>query len=371
MGQAHPWTSTAGPPIGRKVWNTIYRANGKPRWLRIGDASTIGLSDARVLAAETALAVAKGADPAAERRAQRSAGTFGELAAKYVELYAKKKNKSWKQGAYLVERFATERWRNLPAASIQRSDVTAMIAKLKPVLANQVLAAVSAVFSWGIREEIVTVNPCKLVERNTTKSRERILSDSEIPTFWAAFDDIDPITAAAFRAILLTGQRPGEVSNMRFEHLKDGFWELPGAPSNVWPGTKNANSHRVPLSAPVRALIDVLLGEKWPESGYVFGRKSGRPVSELDASMRDLIAKLGIELVTPHDLRRTFASTVAALGFGRQAIDRILNHADRSIAGVYDRHTYAKEDTVIVEAVAAKITALVEGRDAKVLQFKK
>ena len=46
-------------PSGRKVWNTIYRANGKPRWLRIGDASTIGLSRCRMFAAETALAVAK------------------------------------------------------------------------------------------------------------------------------------------------------------------------------------------------------------------------------------------------------------------------------------------------------------------------
>ena len=88
--------------------------------------------------------------------------------------------------------------------------------------------------------------------------------------------------------------------------------------------------------------------------------------------MRDLIAKLGIEPITPHDLRRTFASTIAALGFGRQAIDRILNHADRSIASVYDRHSYAKEDQAIMETVANKIIALVEGRnDAKVVPFHK
>ena len=82
---------------------------GRPRWLNLGNAKAIGLSDARTLAAEAMLAVAKGSDPAAEKKAERGAGTFAELAARYVE-HAKKKNKSWAQGARLVERYATPRW---------------------------------------------------------------------------------------------------------------------------------------------------------------------------------------------------------------------------------------------------------------------
>jgi hypothetical protein len=66
---------------GRKVWMVVYRSAGRPQWYRIGDASTIGLADARVMASEVMLAVAKGSNPAAERRAKRSAGTFGDLAA--------------------------------------------------------------------------------------------------------------------------------------------------------------------------------------------------------------------------------------------------------------------------------------------------
>jgi len=56
-----------------------------------------------------------------------------------------------------------------------------------PIVANQTLAAASAIFAWAIREQIVKTNPCSLVERNETKSRERVLSDSEIPKFWKAF----------------------------------------------------------------------------------------------------------------------------------------------------------------------------------------
>ena len=48
------------------------------------------------------LDVIEGKDPAAERKAERLTGTFADLAAQYVELHAKKHNKSWKQAEALV-----------------------------------------------------------------------------------------------------------------------------------------------------------------------------------------------------------------------------------------------------------------------------
>ena len=43
-------------PSGSKSWYCVYTFHGRPRWLRIADAHTIGLSDARTLAAEALLA---------------------------------------------------------------------------------------------------------------------------------------------------------------------------------------------------------------------------------------------------------------------------------------------------------------------------
>ena len=54
-------------------------------------------------------------------------------------------------------------------------------------------------------------------------------------------------------------------------------------------------------------------------------------------------------------------STVTALGFGRDAMNRIQNHKEGGIASVYDRHQYEAENKTIMEAVASKIMALVEG----------
>ena len=102
----------------------------------------------------------------ARRRHVRRAGR-----ASYVEQHAKKHNKSWKQADALVRRYALPRWGKLQASTITRGDVKALMARIEaPMLANQTLAAVSAIFTWAVSEEMVTANPCKLVDRNPTRA---------------------------------------------------------------------------------------------------------------------------------------------------------------------------------------------------------
>jgi integrase len=253
------------------------------------------------------------------------------------------------------------RWGKLQAASISRSDVKAVMARIEaPVVANQTLAAASAVFTWAMKEELIASNPCRGVDRNPTKSRERVLADSEVPLFWKAFDDAGLVVGSALKAILLTGQRPGEVAHMRREHMKDGWWEMPGETVQTmgWPGTKNAQAHRVWLPAPVQALL-AEMGDA--ATGFVFAGPRGRAVRGLDEAMRSICTKLGVERATPHDLRRTFSTTVTGLGFGRDALNRVTNHREGGIASVYDRHGYADENKRVMEATAARIMALVEG----------
>jgi integrase len=314
----------------------------RPRWYYLGDADAIGLADARRLASRISLLVAEGKDPAAERKAERGAGTFADLHARYLE-YAKRKNKSWRHAERLVRRYVLPRWGKLQATTISRADVKALMASIEaPVLCNTIVNATSAIFTWGLREEIVPSNPCRLIERHATTSRERVLSDSELPRFWAAFNDAGLVTACALRTILLTGQRPGEIAAMRREHIVDGgWWQLPGAPMPElgWPGTKNGASHRVWLPAPVQKII-AELGDG--TSGFVF---EGQTIHKAAAAMRDVCRALGVkDKVTPHDLRRSFCSRVTKLGFGRPAMDRLANHRQRSISDVYDRHSYEIED---------------------------
>jgi len=349
-------------PTGRKNFKVVYSTRGRAWWYHVG---WVGLGDARKIAQQVRLDFAHGKHPVAERRAERSAGTFAELAERYVKEYAKRKNKSWQQADYLVRMHLLPRWGKLNAGAITRKDVRAAIGRIaSPTVANQTLAAASAVFSWGIKMEVVTTNPCKGIERHATKSRERVLSDAEIPQFWVAFDSSGQTIGRALKALLLTGQRPGEVSHMRHEHITDGWWTLPGEPDpkTKWPGTKNAQTHRIWLPEAVQDIVDGSSSRE-TSTGFVFAGARGASVGDLAPAMKEICKRLGVESkVTPHDLRRTHGSTVTRLGFGRDAMNRIQNHREGGIADVYDRHRYENENKRIMEAVANHLLALAEGR---------
>jgi integrase len=360
-------------PTGHKSWKCIYSFHGRPRWYHIGAVGAVGLKAARKLASRVMFQVAEGKDPCADRKAERNRGTFEELATRYIEEYAKRKNKSWKQADALVRKNLLPRWAKLQAADISRADVKAAMGRIEaPITANQVLAAASAIFTWAIREEVdqIKVNPCRLVERNNTNQRERVLSDSEIPKFWIAFDCAGLVDSAALKMILLTGQRPGEVRHMRREHIVDGWWEMPGKPVPAldWPGTKNGISHRVWLPAPAQVLL-----AEMPETALVFAGPRGGAIKGLDAAMRAVCANVETEIrktqpdfslepVKPHDLRRTHGTTITRLKFGTDAMNRIENHKEGGIASVYDQYGYAEDNKKIMEVVAAHIMSLVEGR---------
>src|SRR5262245_7151358 len=134
---------------------------------------------------------------------------------------------------------------------------------------------------------------------------------------------------------------------------------MPGAPDpgTSWPGTKNAQSHRVWLSEPVRELLPDLLA-------------TPMRAGQMQQDMRDICARLGVrEKVTPHDLRRTFCSMVTRLGFGRDGMNRITNHKEGGIADVYDRHRYQEENKRIMETVARFIVDIAEGRGGNVVEL--
>jgi integrase len=319
------------------------------------------------------LAAAEGKDPAAERRAERGAGTFEELASRYLE-HAKRKNKSWKQADALVRKHLLPPWGKLQAKSITRADVRAMVGRIEArVLANQVLAAASAIFTWAIKQEIVAANPVRGVDRNEVRSRERVLSDGELPLVWTGLDDAGLVASSALKVVLLTGQRPGEVAHMRLEHIADGWWTMPGDPDpkTGWLGTKNGQSHRVWLPAPACDII-AHLTDGATTGGFVFASSHGNAVAKLAKRMQETCARIGLEPATPHDLRRTHGTTITALGFGREAMNRCQNHREGGIADVYDRHEYSEENRRVMETVARHIVSLVRPEaDDKVLAFKR
>jgi hypothetical protein len=82
----------------RKAWVLMYRHGNMKRRLTLGTHPALSLADAREKAGEALHAVQyDGADPAAEKKAGRTAETSAELAALYLGRHAKRAKRSWRK----------------------------------------------------------------------------------------------------------------------------------------------------------------------------------------------------------------------------------------------------------------------------------
>jgi len=226
--------------------------------LTIGPYPTLTLADARERAKAALHEAARGGDPAADKKAERLAETFGELAQAYLEKYAKAHKRSWREDARVIQRELLPKWGSRKAKDIKRRDVIALLDTIverdAPIQANRVLALVRKIFNWGISRDIVENNPCTQVKSpGAERQRERVLSETELRAIWLAFEQLDPIVGGMFKLRLLTAQRGGEVESMRWLDLDlaNGWWTIP---ANV---AKNGRSHRVPLSSPALGILKV------------------------------------------------------------------------------------------------------------------
>jgi hypothetical protein len=167
-------------PTGHRSYKFIYSFRGRSRWVTIGPADTISLSLARETALKLRLAVFQGQDPAKSTSRASPGTSFAVIAQRYVTEHTMKRNKSWRQGDKLITRYVLPVLGNHDVSTITRADVRAVLAKIDaPILQNQVLASMSAIFTWGGKQELLVNNPCRSVERNAVTSRERVLSEQE------------------------------------------------------------------------------------------------------------------------------------------------------------------------------------------------
>ena len=122
-----------------------------------------------------------------------------------------------------------------------------------------------------------------------------------------------------------------------------------------------------------RPLVVCCVGERFAP-GQGWGQmlpsriREGRdPITEksITWTLHDHLDKIGLENVTPHDLRRTAASGMTALGHTRFVVDRVLNHADRSVGAIYDRHTYLPEKMSALRDWGRHLSDLVSGEAEK------
>jgi integrase len=179
---------------------------------------------------------AGGADPADERKVDREAGTFAELANDYIEKHATKRKRSWTEDYRLL--YGSEqkkktgkrphiplvnRWGHLKVKEMNRRGIREVLDEIverAPVMANRTLALVRKMFNFAIEHDWLEANPCHMIKRpGEEKQRDRVLSENELRLVWTALDAGSPLIAALFRVRLLTAQRGREVHGAAWSEI--------------------------------------------------------------------------------------------------------------------------------------------------------
>ena len=339
-------------PAGTKSWVFVYRTNRRLRRWTIGRASDLTLADARERARQARNTLADGVDPAAAKRDRREAMTVGDLATDYIERYAKPRKRSWREDARILRADVLPHWKHRAVADIRRGDVRDLvdtIAERAPIAANRTLALVCKMFNVAVDKEWITSNPAARLGRpSPEQQRHRVLTDDELRRLWSAFDALSPAMAGAFRLRLLTLQRGGEVHAMKWRDvdLETRWWTVPTADS------KNKLPHRVPLTHPALKILTALRAAAPDDAVYVLaGARGRRQRSEAAQTFR-------IPDFVGHDMRRTGASYLASAGVARLVIGKILNHVEKGVTAVYDRHSYDAEKQLALDVWAKRLTAI-------------
>ena len=349
-------------PTGGKSWFVMYRVKGDPkkRRLTLDSYPALTLADARQRAQEVLLAASRGQDPGAEKQELLSAATFAAMAAEYLEKHAKRKKRSWREDARVIDRELIPEWGRRKVHDIRRSDVLSLLDAIvdrgSPIQANRTLALVRKIFNWGIGRGIVEHNPCLQIERPSSEhQRQRVLSEDDIRALWRAFDSLGSIMGSMFKLRLLTAQRGGEVQSMRWQDIDidNASWTIPPEQS------KNGLAHFVPLSESAVGLLRDLR-ELGGEGDWVFPSRA-RPQQHIDnvqkAASR-VRADSGVTDFVLHDLRRTAATYMTGIGTSRLVVAKILNHVEQGVTQVYDRHSYDLEKRQALDAWATKLDQL-------------
>jgi integrase len=306
-----------------------------------------------------------------------------------------------KEHVRLIEKHIRPALGKLVAAEVGTAEISSTLYKIRqntPIMANRVRSVLGKMFKraelWGYRP--AGSSPVPAQDKAKENKRERNLSDVEVRALGKALRDAEkpkegeeamsPYALAAIRLALLTGMRKGEALGLRWEWvgLDTGEIHIPAAAHKT--GAKTGKVRVVRLCAAARQFLNALpRGVNNPHViiGHVHGQalvniqdpwELIREAAGLDFKKTWLEAnKKTWDKLTPaqqnmieenqphfHDLRRTFASVAARMGYPELWISALLGHAAGTVTQGYAR-VAGDPLREAVEAIGGRIAGLLDG----------
>jgi integrase len=384
-------------PSGVKTFFVKYRADGggrsaAQRKMTIGRFGPLTLEQARKQAKTILGGAATGNDPAAELQAKRREMKVSEL----IDLYEEegcfiqrgkrqgqpmkpttKKNTLARLRNHVVPLLGKKRANDLNAGDMEKfvAEVTAgktardeIVGPRKRLIvtggaggATKVFCDMSAVFSFAMRREIITRNPCATAAvRRTGNNNDRYLTFEELTRLGEALDALEKDDGVNRKAIdiarlwALTGCRNEEIAALKWSEveLEEGFLVLEDS--------KTGKSRR-PLGAAAVTLLSALAAKRIGTSPFVFPSERGE--AHYQGAWRywdKAVAAANLPGVTPHTLRHTMGSTATSTGEALALTGAILGHSNPRSTAIY-AHVQADPSKRAANRVTKKIAAALSG----------
>jgi len=342
-------------PTGVKSWAVRYRTGPRTRKLTLpGRYPVVSLAKAREAGRAALESVTDGEDPAAAKRAGTPAD---DTLAAYMALYREKHVSTVRPGTAANINRELERmqdaWPGRSLRSISKKDVIAVIDKAMkrgPSAGVTAWKVAKAFFAWCESREEDLASPARSIRKPAKeKSRERVLDDAELKLTWEAADAAGGAAGALVKLLMLSGARRNEMTELARDEIAADAIELPGA------RTKNGLPHTIPITPMIRQVLDAL-----PTIGKFVLNGTDRPFGDHSGAKGRVTP--AIRPWTLHDLRRSFASGLQRLGVAPHIVELALNHRSGTfsgVAGIYQRHRYAKEVREAFEVWSKHIEALI------------
>ena len=177
----------------------------------------------------------------------------------------------------------------------------------RPITKNTIyhyITDLNSLFNWAVREEILSANPIRKVNRKRIKP-DKIIKQGFTPAEIMKCESVlEGPELLFFRFLKFTGARLSEALRSAWEDVDYSNLEI------ILRGTKTRESlRRVPICTGLFESLKVLEGFK-NDSPYLFHHKDGSRILRRDKIFKRVMRLTGIK-ITAKDLRDYFASAIA------------------------------------------------------------
>jgi integrase len=334
-------------PTGKRVFILRYRSpDKKQREFRVGQHGIVSADEARRKAKVLLAKIIEGQDPQWDRKMeQASAKTFDDVLDAYLR-WAETHHKptSLEQVQRCCRLQLRPRFGQFACDQLSRGVVQRVYDHMTevPQYRARIIDWGRSIWTWGERRELVGPqrNPFAIETGVQRKRRQRILSDDEYSRLWTALKSyqhrriIPPTTLWAIEMLMITPLRKSEVFRLRWQNVKtaEGLMLVTEHKTDHY-----ADPIRLFITPPVADLLKrMCVSPIWlfpcsaSQSGHLESVDKAWTRIRQDAELYE-----GRSRITLHDLRRSWTSVGAKLGYSPDAMGKVVGNSARVNADHY------------------------------------